>query len=236
MINLIDTYGLWGTAVHCDATEQWATGLKYQTTAAIAIGKEDDAVDGGITSPLPLVGDQSYHFNRSSGGTDSRLRHKEEHLQEAKEKCSSESQSWLSELFNSHDDPTGATEKLGKALHPLQDWVAHGDFGITTSGAIFVVHNHNSPQASLGSTTDRESAVDSAQYDSDGPDGRPAGAAMQTNRDGTEYALFHPGRGQIRFKKTQELTESALRDFLNHVKANAKPCGKCRKYFLKDNN
>ena len=231
-INIVDPYGLWGTAIHRDAPRQWAEGLAYKPAAATAIGDRDEAVDGGTTSPYPIVGDQSYHFNRNSSGQDSRLQHFDEHFKKAKERCTWKSGFWG--WFSSHDDPNGATDHFGKALHPRQDWVAHGDFGIRASLGVWVWHNYYSPQTTLGNNQARAEAVDNPQLDSDGLDGRPAGTAMHYLSDNKDYALFHAGTQRLNL--TRSLTESALREFLGHIRANAKPCGKCREYFLQDND
>lgn len=229
-VNKTDPLGLWGTAIHRDATRQWAEGQSFKSAAAKAIGEYDEAVDGGMTSPYPIIGDQSYHFNRNQGGQDSRLQHFEEHLKKAKERCTAKSGffGW----FSSHDDPDGAAEHLGKALHPQQDWVAHGDFGTRATHGVWIWHNYYSPQTSLGNNQARAEAVDNPQMDSDGPNGRPSAIALHYLSDTRDYALFHPGTQRLAL--TRVMSESALRDFLYYIRANAKPCGRCREYFLKE--
>lgn len=229
----LDPFGTWGTSVHKIATAQWAQEMEYRDSAAAIVGQRDEDVDNGTKSPLPIVGDQSYHFNRNPKGQDSRLQHHDEHLKKAKECCMWKVGFWG--WFSSYDNPKGAAKQLGLALHPLQDWVAHGDFGIKAKWGIYVWHNSQSPQASLGDSSARASAVDDPDLDSDGPDGRPAGTAMHYLPNGVDYALFHPG-GQQRLTKTRELTEATLGSFLNHVRKEAKPCGECRAFFLKDSD
>ena len=77
-----------------------------------------------------------------------------------------------------------------------------------------------------------------------GVDGRPAGAAMiyvvlTSPANGSylttdEYAIYKPG--SLRKRKTENLTRNALGDFHNYVRQNAKPCGRCRQLFLKDDD
>jgi hypothetical protein len=148
------------------------------------------------------------------------------------------------------DDPKEAARQLGTALHPLQDWVAHGDFFSKWAGPITAVHNMYSLQSGVNKTK----VVDDVNYDAvlpDGsiaPDGRAAGAAMRYyNLPGPP--VFKPGEvpsGQgmlvdwaefknvgeansLRFKKTKELTDADLKSFQDYVRANG-GC-KCKRYF-----
>ena len=244
-ISSYDILGLWGSDVHKDKTVLWAMGLQvpYPEDAATAIGDADaavDAISGGI-SWAPWIGDQSYHFNRNMGGGDSRLQHNAVHMREAQNACT---------LSAGRDDPEEAARQLGTALHPLQDWVAHGDFFSKWVGPVTAVHN----MYSLQSGVDKTKVVDDVNYDAvlpDGtiaPDGRAAGAAMRYyNLPGPP--VFKPGEvpsGQgmlvdwaefrnvgeansLRFKKTKELTDGDLTSFQDYVRANS-GC-KCRKYF-----
>lgn len=115
--------------------------------------------------------------------------------------------------------------QLGTALHPLQDWVAHGEFGMHMD-SIYVVHNSFSPQKEFGSPGDYP---DMTWLDAVGsPDGRAAGAAMHyIGSSVIDYAIFTPGIR--RWKLTKQLTDSALAEFLGHVR-NYGGC-QCEKYF-----
>jgi len=223
----------------------WAQALYYPGPAATAIGDADAAVDGG---PLgwgkgwaPWIDDQSYHFNRNMGGGDSRLQHNAMHYREAENACT---------MSAGRDDPEEAARQLGTALHPLQDWVAHGDFFIKWVGPVTAGHNMYSKQSGVNKTK----VVDDVDYDAvlpDGsiaPDGRAAGAAMRYyNLPGPP--VFKPGQpssGQgmlvdwaefkyvgeansLRVKKTKELTDGDLKSFQDYVRASG-GC-KCKKYF-----
>ena len=118
-VNSVDILGLWNSDVHHDATKRWALHGGYPGTAAERVATADNDVDSRysyITEP----GTQ-YHFNRSlSMGTseDSRMIQYREHLQMAQTACT---------VANGFDFPELAAWHLGTALHPYQDWVAHGD-------------------------------------------------------------------------------------------------------------
>ena len=73
-----DYLGLWKSNVHNNMTRDWAVGSAgYKWDAAVAIGNANESTDNypfGGTGPIPVVGDQSYHFNRTIGnGLDSRI-------------------------------------------------------------------------------------------------------------------------------------------------------------------
>jgi hypothetical protein len=148
------------------------------------------------------------------------------------------------------DDPKEAARQLGTALHPLQDWVAHGDFFIKWVGPVTAAHNMHSLQPGVN----KIKVVDDVKYDAvlpDGsiaPDGRPAGAAMRyynlPRPRGVKPGEAPSGQGMLvdwaefrnvgeanslRVKKTKELTEGDLKSFQDHVRANG-GC-KCKRYF-----
>ena len=207
--------GLWATDVHKDWTTKWALELSYTIKSAEKIGEYDEAVDKGTTSPFPIIGDQSFHFNRNgSGQNDSRLVHFRNYLKKAKDCCN-----WDTE----QDDPQKAVENLGTALHPLQDWVAHGDFGVKNKGSVWIYHNFYSEQTSLGSNFDRSAVVDNIEYDSEGPYGRATLSVMHERKImgviKTDWAYFYKGRGMKRFNKTRELTKDALTPIFALLKA-----------------
>lgn len=224
-IGRVDSHGLWGRDIHEFATTRWAKGFGYPDQAAAAIGAADEAVDHGTKNWMPIWGDQSYHFDRNKGvGKDTRIKHYEDHLKLAKEACT-----------NPKDDPITAARQLGTALHPYQDWVAHGDYGFTDDGAIWFdgIHNKHSPQATTWG--DVSSYPDNPMLDAvGGPNGRPAAPAMRTviinfGVSVREYAIYQPGTQ--RYRLTKSMTEAALQDFRSHVRRNAIPSCKCIKYF-----
>ena len=232
-IGNVDYFGQWSSDVHKDKTIVWASALYFAEDAAKAIGEADNAVDGlsGGKSWAPWIGDQSYHFNRNpGGGTDSRMQHNAQHEQNAVYACT---------IAAGNDDPKKAAEELGTALHPLQDWVAHGDFSIKWGGPITAVHNAYSLQKDIPYGVPAFRAPDDTRLDAVGPDGtmdpdgRAAGAVMQyynlpqpTGRpiDGpptgsgmlVDWAQFKVGG--LRLAKTEQLTTQHLRSFREYVK------------------
>jgi RHS repeat-associated protein len=215
-IGQTDIMGLWGTDVHYVATKRWAMAGLYPEQAAEMIAAADEAVDHGARNPI--TGDQSYHFNRNlRGGPDTRLVHFTNHLAAAKRLCTAS-------LRN--DFPEQAAVELGTGMHPLQDWVAHGDFGLAMHPRVWLVHNSMSPQHDFGRPGEYP---DVTWLDAVGSsDGRPAGRAIRfIGSSNFDYAIYTPGIR--RWKLTKEKTESALTDFRSHVKANG-GC-KCKAYF-----
>ena len=135
----LDPYGLWGSLIHLTKTRVWAQRVGYPHQAASTVAQADEAVDSGDTSFWPWAGPE-YHFNRSgSAGEDSRLRLADEHLTQARVLC-----------LPAFDMPFTAARQLGTSLHPLQDWVAHGDYGLNEWPHILTHHNSQSPQNEFG--------------------------------------------------------------------------------------
>ena len=239
-MGVIDPSGLWGEYVHRQLTTWWAKYVAgYPHVAAIAIGNADNGCDSGKTGPLR---DVSYHLDR--GGTlpkqwhplfngvvnqmglvraritDSRIRHFFEHLTQA-----------LAAIRPDVDDPQKAAYHLGMALHPLQDWVAHGDHAWTNPGRIGEYHNKRSPQREFGN---QRHYPDDPKLDAvGGCDGRPEGRAIKTAmvNGGTAvrtYAIYE--RGTKRLNLTRKLTLSVLEYFQNAVRTYGGP--KSKAYFL----
>jgi len=125
-----------------------------------------------------------------------------------------------------NDLPEQAAEELGTALHPLQDWVAHGDFGLRMQPRIWVIHNMASPQRDFG---DPGAYPDAPWLDAVGsPDGRPAGAAIRyIGYSVIDYAIFTPGLR--RRMLTKEQTVSALTAYRAYVVVQG-GCN-CKRYF-----
>jgi hypothetical protein len=115
-LSTYDVQGLWGSDVHLGRTEQWARDLGIEPDSTVRIGVWDDGVDTQYSVYNFDDSNWGWHFNRSMSG-DSRLEHRDAQLRKAKQECT-----------NPTDDALWAAEDLGIALHPLQDWVAHGDF------------------------------------------------------------------------------------------------------------
>lgn len=143
-VHLVDPLGTWESDVHEVKTSEWAQELGMTQTAADLVGKENIATDGpygawtiemifhgggtGFTLST-FGGDQSRHFNRSSGGKDTRLVWVETEIEAAKAACRA--------TTNQFRSATDAALHLGRALHSLQDWWAHGDYSKGPGEAIF---------------------------------------------------------------------------------------------------
>ncbi len=228
-INKIDILGMWGRNIHEVATRRWSKNVGYAPDAAAAIGAADEAVDGGTLGGgkgWAPWGDQSYHFNRNKSGKDSRIVNYEKHFQKAKEACD-----WKGKK---NDDADEALGQLGTALHPHQDWVAHGDYGIGTAGNVYTHHNAFSPQKNLLYFDDAVTNYpDNILLDAvGGVDGRAAGDAMRTavvaaNGETRLYANYE--LGTKRYRLTKKRTLSVLKEFRNFVKKNGLKNCKCWK-------
>jgi len=227
-LGIVDPMGLWGHLIHYTKTRVWAQQLGFPYNAARAVAQADNQVDYGRTSPI--YGDQSYHFNRNvSGGPDTRLEHVDAHYERAEYYCSG----WI-------DLPESAAHHLGTALHPLQDWVAHGDYGMREYGRIVTHHNSQSPQTEFGTPG---YYPDKALLDArGGPDGRPTKAVIIDSMPGRivgtpggfieaqyyDFAYYEPGTKRLAL--TRRLTKEKLEEFALYVWAFG-GC-RCRVFFL----
>ncbi|MDY4977215.1 MAG: RHS repeat-associated core domain-containing protein, partial [Clostridia bacterium] len=149
-VNLVDVTGKWGEDVHYYDTLQWALEAGFSKKDAETIAYYDNNTDNlfnGI-SPIPHVGDQTYHFDRDSSDLDTRLVHAKENLGHAiwqKKQAVKNYNSAMAELDpNDEDygrkkqeieyqyelDKAYALKFLGEGLHALQDVDAHGQIGI----------------------------------------------------------------------------------------------------------
>jgi len=124
--NRVDPFATYGSDVHYHMNYNWARDEGMTVAGAMMVGVYNIGTDDafGSTTWLPRPWDptgQGYHFNSSrEGEEDSRKQHQREDLQEAKDAC-----------VNA-DDPFEAAHWLGRSLHALQDWWAHGDFAKST--------------------------------------------------------------------------------------------------------
>jgi RHS repeat-associated protein len=191
-LSRIDIGGLWGSDVHKLRTALWAwmwVGYR-QSPGADSIGDDTDAVDSGATSPFPApFGDQSYHFNRTPMGAtpDTRWVHHAWKLSVSKLYC---------DWGIGRDDPVSASGRLGQAIHPEQDWVAHGNFSIRVVGSILTWHNWFSPQPMGPTFTGTMHGLpDDIDYDSTGPDGRATVMHYVGGDVSKDWAYFFPGGG-----------------------------------------
>ncbi len=241
-VNISDPWGLWGTSVHYTKTFMWARRVGYPGQAARVVASANEAVDGdfvvpiiglpiGDTAPIPIYGDQSYHFNRNiNGGTDSRLEHYYEHFTQARLFC-----------LPAFDMPFTAARELGTALHPYQDMIAHGDYGLHNTGDIWIHHNSQSPQDEFGPPGNYP---DDFTLDAvGGPSGIPAGNAIiletinntppsawappEYSTTTREYAMYQ--KGSQRIDLTRARTVGSLEYYRNWVSVHG-GC-RCKRFF-----
>ena len=158
-IQKYDVLGMWWSNVHFLKTMKWGVELGLTRESAFKIGTENEQVDGGAfgledyKSFLPVVGTQAFHFYRSANGDkDSRLKLHSLFYNLAYKACKKEELSWDANgnLYQNISNPILAAKYLGIALHPLQDWVAHGDYGLDERSGVYVTHNSRSPQSTFG--------------------------------------------------------------------------------------
>ncbi len=214
-VNKWDVLGLWDEYIHYKMTQKWAKSVGYKEKFAKHIALANEAVDYGPMGPLPGE-NQSYHFNRPwSDFNDSRLNHHDRHMELAKNFCTPP-----------NDFPGKATSELGKALHPLQDWVAHGDYGFGNLMVIITPH---------GGLDYKK--VDNPLYDNiaDPLNGRPVKIIRKNlaAMSGPTFQTYYiPGyiKGRKRFDLTKNITINSLKEFRSHVRYFGGPC--CREIFL----
>jgi hypothetical protein len=228
-----DILGLWNADVHQDRTIQWAGQVGVDQEHSIIIGVYDNGIDSDYSTYNFDDWDWGWHFNRSLTG-DSRLKHRDIEVLKARMRCT-----------NPTDDAHFAAEYLGRALHPLQDWVAHGDFNRKSEMPSFDFYFweypftwHNYAALIYTGGLYGPSDPDNAEMDANGPDGR---ATIDTLQGG--FAFYNGGvamwtgfhGGHQRINTTESLTKDLLRDFQRYVREHGKPCGECQKAFLGSN-
>ena len=148
-----DENGLWASDVHYDDTYAWAVEAGFWGPNAERIAFYDNNTDNYLSgiSPFP-PSDQSYHFNKNPDGTDSRILHAEQKLNDAiwqwrqADINRENSIKWLNENISIDDvqydlelqrierqyiaDKDYALRHLGEGLHAMQDYHAHGEIGV----------------------------------------------------------------------------------------------------------
>jgi hypothetical protein len=186
-------------------------------------------VDTDFTTMPPFTErNWQWHFNRSTTG-DSRLLLLSVEILFADLACN-----WVT---YKQDDSYEAVKHLGRALHALQDWYAHGDFNRNRTGEMPTIEGvswnreiewywHNFPH---------QGPVDDAGMDSEGTEGRATMNVMSkshkfSNGNVAFRANFHPG--PIRITRTGRATRRYLSNFMQFVFDNSKPCGACQSTFL----
>ena len=217
-----DVMGLWDSDVHERLTTQWARGLGINSRIAAMIGSADNEIDTIFNPKIISDYTWSWHFNRALSD-DSRQDHKNQMVHFAEVACSVK-----------NDDRQEAARYLGWALHPDQDWVAHGDYNRNRRGEAPTLvgvglwesrwywHNWGLGVWGNGST----SMPDDPRLDADGSadHGRPTFAALSgphgghhqlSNRDIVYWVTYQHGTHRINF--TRERTERLLGEFQDYV-------------------
>ncbi|MHB8894694.1 MAG: hypothetical protein ACYC99_05880 [Candidatus Geothermincolia bacterium] len=125
-INYFDATGLSSSDVH-SGVGQWTYGTYFwarlsglSPLQAEQLARADDGTDGGYTSWMPMLGDQSRHFNQSRSG-DSRLDWAELELKRAV-------------ALKKAGKCDAAIGHLGKGLHSVQDYDPHRDWDTGSLG------------------------------------------------------------------------------------------------------
>jgi len=228
-ISQLDALGFWGTSVHKVWTTRWARQVGIQQDTAERIGAADDAVDTRF-NPAAINDDNwSWHFNRSMSG-DSRFDHRDHMLEVAKARCQ-----------DGIDEPKEAAKALGFALHPDQDWVAHGDYNrkqeapnASWSNQV-AYYNHNFGGIGPHSTT----LPDDEGLDANGSTagGRATIDVLKEegwhrvldNKDVVYWVSYHAGTQRLVL--TKDRTKMWLSQFQDYVKSQRSAC-KCQACFL----
>ncbi len=231
-VKCVDYSGKWGEDVHYGSTKQWAMAVGFTEQAASDMAAADKNTDGlmGGTAPIPIFGDQDYHFNGNRTGADTRDAILSAYIAEAKRLAS--------------QPPTPGNlirvrviaTHVGIALHAKQDWVAHADYGyrVPMGQDIWIIHNSRSPQRTFGTPGDYP---DDPTLDVIGsPDGRATipylwatwGWSWFHIQD-AEYACYQ--KGTKRIVLTENITKQILIDFRQFLEGN-NVSDDVRDYFL----
>jgi RHS repeat-associated protein len=236
----IDALGLYGPNVHRMMTTQWAEALGMTAWAADAVGVADNAIDSNDGTnwwPYGLFGgDQAWHFNRSAGAGDTRLGLSHMMLMRAMETCTVADRDARPE--NGYGLPWNAATYLGYALHPTQDFWAHGDFSkgpqdIIGSASVWVSHGYDYDTWGMDAVGTQEGV---AAF----PDGRapqvftttlhvygPGGMPVAVTEEDS-WKSWQPG--QRRNAGVRADTQRIITQFLDVARTRGN-CA-CRRYFL----
>jgi len=211
---LADPIGRWGFDGHAEQTSYWAVAEGMKRLAALTVGLDNHGTDSLLgTGYLPIAGEQSRHFNRSSAGLDSRLGWARDEMRNAKDWCR-----------KGGDCATlVAARDLGRGLHSLQDWWAHGEY---SSGNSFVIEPHGPGYDEWGMD---------AVWENGNP--TPQGRAPQYFVQSYWFFASETGwpnwaRGTLRQHGTESDSRAYLREFLSWLRSNG--CCYCQNFFLND--
>jgi hypothetical protein len=187
--------------------------------AAKAVGEADIGTDDFWTGLLPWVGDQSRHFNRNSSGGDTRMFHKLHERRLAEIECNAV---W------GPASPTKAALHLGRGLHSIQDWWAHGDY---SKGPHDTTDAHGASYDTWGLD-----AVDENDLPVNGGRASQYFTTYYNERSGmhlrSEEDWPHWASGPLRQAGTEKDSTEYIESFLSWVKASG-DC-KCKEYFIND--
>jgi len=141
-LRFVDRNGLWVDEVHYKKTLEWAIAAGFTEEQAEKIARYTSAIDYD-PEYNPITGDQSYHFDRNTFGTDSRIENAQERFKKAAE-------------YRDQGLEEEAFKELGYGLHALQDIEAHGNIGINSFRIADVsFHMPNWVPAGLGGKIDK---------------------------------------------------------------------------------
>ena len=207
----VDPTGLYEADTHHGRTEQWAIRVGMSKRGASWVGRSNIATDSGATGFFPWIGEQSRHFNRNSGASDTRLDWRDYEFKRAKELC-----------LPAVDDHLGAGIRLGRSLHSIQDWWAHGDYSKGPNDVIWP-HAWSWPP----------SRYDDWDFDAATADGRAPQVFKWRSFPSlrlSEVPYTNWITGTKRNAGTQNDSELYLRNFLWWLRGSGGP--KCRCFFL----
>ncbi len=106
-----DSFGLWGSGMHYGMTKEVAEAIGYNNDCAEKIARACDYVDSIMSgrSPLPWIGDQTYHFDVPTGARTAKFN---KHRSKAHTAAGA-------------NRVNKALNEMGTALHPFQDAWSH---------------------------------------------------------------------------------------------------------------
>jgi hypothetical protein len=142
-LKYVDPTGMWGPDVHRDKSKQWAMDIGFTEKQAGIIAFGSYWVDFfPFTNPIPIIGDQRYHFNvvEYRYGRDSRQVIAEHHLRIAKVCKGISNISFINNTWLGRICEWLSLFTLGMGLHAIQDMESHTDNYIEqTIGDVVIV-------------------------------------------------------------------------------------------------
>lgn len=242
-----DPLGKWNADVHEFLTAKWADdeGITLKASRLIAIANIStdgpygapvyyQAIKGGGTGfTISLAGgDQSRHFNRRPTGRDTRLEWRDKELRLAIDTCTAPS--YKSGYVPLDQSPETSALHLGRSLHSIQDWWAHGDL---STGIVDIIIPHiseyDNPQLDAFGIQEGVSAH---------TNGRAPQVLIRKQKssyldtglalEATELQWRNWEVGNRRLQGTEDSSRAVLRKFVRTLKQSG--THRCRCYFLRD--